>query len=110
MLELHVGEFLGDVDRGVHVAKGGGEDQVGTVERHLRHHTLGIGAFGNAFDENGLDLVAELFFDGQAALVVLIGPAAVAHGADKDKADLGLVLGNSARSKAERKGRAGHKG
>ena len=49
----------------------------------------------------GLDLVAEFFFDRQTALIVLIRPAAVAHRANKDKADLGLVLGHCARGQAQ---------
>ncbi len=40
MFEFHIREFLGHVDGRVHVAKGRGEDQVGTVQRHLRHHPL----------------------------------------------------------------------
>ncbi len=57
-------------------------------QRHLRHRALGVGAFGHGFLIDRLDLVAEMLFDGEPALVVLVGPAAIADRADIDEADL----------------------
>lgn len=48
-----------------------------------------------------------MFLDGEAALVVFIGPAAVADGADIDEADLGLVLRQRGQREAERQRRRG---
>ena len=109
VFEFHIREFARDVDGRVHIAKRRGKDQVRAVQRHLRHHTLGIGALGHVFNKDGFDSVAEFFLDRETALVVFIGPAAIADGANKDKTDFGLVLGICAARKPKRQCRAGHK-
>ena len=57
----------------------------------LRIDALGVGAFRHAFQIGCVDCVAHLLFDIEAALVMGIGPAAIADGADKDKSDIELV-------------------
>src|SRR5690606_18849787 len=88
VLEGDVGELLGDLDRRVHVTEGGGEDQVIAALGHVADHPFGVGAFGDVLDEAGLNLVAELFFQVLAALLVLVGPAMVADRAAVDETDL----------------------
>jgi len=78
--------------RGVHVAKRGGKDQISPIQRHLRHHPLRVRPLGHVFHIDGFDLVAEGGLNGLAALIVFIGPAAIAHGANIDKADLGFGM------------------
>ena len=118
VLEFHIGEFLGDVDGRVHEAKAGGEDQLVAGQRQLGQRAFGIGALRHAFDEGGFDPVAIFLFDGLTAKVVLIGPAAIAHGADIDKADLQLFVlrecrhrrGGDQRGGTAKKGSAFHVG
>jgi hypothetical protein len=82
--------------------------------RHLPDHALGVGAFRDALDKGGLDLVAEMLFDRLAALIVLIGPAMVADRADIHEADLERLvsglLGGRAGGEAEGERRAGGEG
>ena len=54
-----------------------------------------------------LDCIAEFGLQGLAADVVRLGPAAVGLGADRDEADLGLVLGAGGGGKAQHRGRGG---
>ncbi len=63
MLEGNVGMLLGDLDGRVHVAERRGENQLVARRGELVDHPLGIGALGYAFDERGLDLVAEFLLD-----------------------------------------------
>jgi len=93
LLEGDLGELLGDLQRGVHVAEGGGEDQVVVALGHVADNPLGIGAFWHVLDEAGLHLVAQFFFHVLAALLVLVGPAVVADRADVDEADLQRIGG-----------------
>ena len=109
MLKFHVREFLCDIDRWIHVAKRRCENQIGALQGHLCHHTLGVCALWDAFNENGFDFIAELRFDSEAAFVVLIGPAAVADGANIDKADFGFVFSEGTCGHAERHGSCGEK-
>ena len=60
-------------------------------ERHLGQHAFGIRTLRHVFLKRRLDLVAEGSFHILAADIVLIGPAAVADGADIDEAGLDLV-------------------
>jgi hypothetical protein len=91
VLELHIREILGDLVGRVHVAEGRCEDDVAAGAREALDGALGIGAFRHAFEVSGFDLVAEFFFRIQAALIVLIGPAEIAHRADIDETGLDLV-------------------
>ena len=103
VLELHIRELAGDLDGLVHVAERGGKDQIGAIQSHLLHDVHRVRSLGHAFDEHGLDGIAEMLFDGQTALVVFIGPAAVADGADIDKPDLErIVLRNGCRTRDNR--------
>jgi hypothetical protein len=101
VLEFHIREFVGHAQRWVHEAERCGKDQVRPLKRHLRDRALGISAFGHAFLIDRFDRVAEMLFNGQSTLVMLIGPATVPDGPDIDEADLGLVLCQSGRGKAK---------
>ena len=50
MLELHIGKFLGDLQRRLHEAEGGGEDDGAAVARQTLDGALGIG-FGDILDD-----------------------------------------------------------
>ncbi len=104
MLELDVGEVARDCVRGLHVAKRGGEDDVSPIERHLRDRTLGIGTLRHAFLVDGFNLIAKSLFHVKAALIVLVGPAAVTDGTDIDKADLERAVAVCAGWQAKRCG------
>ena len=95
VLELHIRELLGHVDRRVHEPEGCGEDQVSAIQRHLRDNTFGIWAFGNVFNVNGFNRIAEFRFNGKTALIMFIRPAAIAYGPDIDETHLGFVLGKA---------------
>ena len=111
VLELHIREIGSDVDCLIHITKGSCKDQVGTLQRHLCHHALCVGTFRDAFDVDGFNRVAECFFDGQTAFVVLVSPAAVADWANVDKAYFGLMrIGKSAGRKTKCKCCTGQNG
>ena len=108
VLEFHVREFLCDVVGWVHVAERSGEDQVRTLQRHLSDCALCVRTFRHVFLIEGFDLVTEGFFDCKTTLVVLVGPATVAHWANVDEADFGGVSG-SCRRQPNGHGRRGQK-
>ncbi len=95
VLEGDLGELLGDLQRGVHVAEGGGEDKVIVALGHVADNPLGIGTLRHVLDEAGLHLVAQLLFHVLATLLMLVGPAMVADRADIDEADLQRIGGRS---------------
>ena len=70
VLELDVRELLRDLDRRVHVAERGGEDQLVAGGGELADHALGVRALRDVLDEGGLDLVAERLLHCLAADVV----------------------------------------
>jgi hypothetical protein len=90
MFKFHIGKFLGNIDGWIHVSKGGGEDQISALQRHIGHDTLGIWTFWHAFHIHRFDFITKSLHNGFAALVVLIGPTAVTDRADIDEADLGF--------------------
>ena len=96
VLEMHVGIFLRDLQRRIHVAERGGKDQLVAGAHELFDRTLGIGTLADVFEVGGLDLVAELLHQRLAGEVVLVGPAEVADRAKIDKSDLELVGGRGA--------------
>ena len=65
------------------------------------------GLRGHVLDVDGLDLVAERFLDGQAPLIVLVGPAVVADRSDVDESDLQLV-GAGGGTDGQRQRETGH--
>jgi hypothetical protein len=92
MLEFHVWELGRNVDCWVHVAERCCEDQVSAVERHLCHHAFCVWAFWHAFNKHSFNRIAKFSFNRLAGLVVLVGPAAIAHWADVDEANFGFLL------------------
>ena len=76
---------------GSHVAERGRENETGSLARKALDGALRVRALRDVLDIGGLDPIAELFFDGAPADVVLIGPAVVADRSDVDEADLQLV-------------------
>ena len=106
MFELHIWEFGRNIDGWVHIAKGGGEDQICAFQRHICHDTLCVRSFWNVFHIHGFDLIAKSFHNGLAALVMLIGPTAVSDRADINKAHLGF-FGQRARGRCHRQCGAG---
>ena len=92
VFKLHVREFASDVDRWVHIPEGRGKDQVRTVQRHLCHDAFAVRALRDVLDKDRFDFVAKGFFDGKAALVVLVRPAAVPDGTHVDKANFGFFM------------------
>ena len=75
MLELHVREFLRDLEKRIHVAEARREDELVALLREVAQHAFGVGVFGNVLKRRHLNLVAELGFDGLAGDVVLRRPA-----------------------------------
>ena len=95
VLELHLREGRRDLDRRVHVAERGREDEVVAALRELADHALGVRALGHALDVLGRDLRAERLLHLLAADVVLVGPAGVADRAHVDVADLERLAGRA---------------
>ena len=107
VLELHVRKLGGNLQRRLHEAEGGREDDVAAVTGEALDGALGVG-FRNVLDIGCLDLVAQFLLDREAALIVLVGPAEVADRADIDPAGLGLGLGvGTGRRHAQRHGEGG---
>jgi hypothetical protein len=96
VLEMHVRIFLGDLQRRLHVAERGREDQLVAGARQLLDRAFGVRAFADILEERGFDLVAEFLEHGEAPEVVLVGPAEIADRAEIDESDLELVGGGSA--------------
>ena len=63
VLEMHVRIFLRDLQRRVHVAERGREDQLVAGAHQLLDGALGVGTFGDVLEIGGLDLVAELLHE-----------------------------------------------
>ena len=87
-LELHVGEVLRHLERGLHVAKAGREDDLVAGGRQVADHTLGIGTLGHVLDKGGFHLRAQRRLDGFAAFFVLARPARFGDGRNIDKTGL----------------------
>ena len=97
VLEIHVRDISWrHLQRRVHVAERGGEDQLVAGARELLDRALGVGAFADVLEIGGLDLVAERLRQGLAADFMLVGPAEIADRAEIDEADFELVGGRSA--------------
>ncbi|MNL46377.1 hypothetical protein D3C87_1690840 [compost metagenome] len=104
MLELHVREFCGDLDRCIHEAERGRVDQGAAGASHALDGALGIRAFRHAFEERRLDLVVESLLQRLASDIVRLGPATVGLGTDIDEADLLLFLSRRATGKTAEHG------
>ena len=97
--------------RGREIGKAGGEDQPMAGADQLRHHAVEIGR-GHGFNGGGIDAVAQYLSHAAATLVVHVGPAKIADGADQDNADIeallscGLLAGQRGAGKT---GRGSHK-
>ena len=88
MLEKDVRILLRHLQRVVHVAEGGREDELVALRGEIGDHVLGIRAFGDILDIGGLHLVAEMRLRLLAADIVLIGPTEIADRTQIDKANL----------------------
>jgi hypothetical protein len=110
VLEEDVGVLLGDLQRRLHEAERGREDELMPAPGQALDDALGVGAFRDVLDEGRLDLVAERLLHGLAALVVLVGIAEIADRPDIDEADLQLVLrrGRAAQPEGGQRGSRGH--
>ena len=107
MLELDVGEVGRDLQHRFHVAEGGGKDDLVALLGQVADHTLGVGAFGHALDEGGLQGIAEVRLGGLAAQIVGERPAGVTHRADVDPGGLdrlGLGCLDGGRRRRRRRG------
>ena len=69
------------------IAEGRGEDDLAAFAGEALKGLFGIG-FRHVFGIGGFNLVAEFLLHGFKALMVLVGPAKVADGADIDPAGL----------------------
>ena len=85
-------EGLRHLERLVHVAERGGEDDLVALGGEIADHALGVGAFGHALHVRGAHLALQLRFHRLAPGVVGEGPAAVADRADVDEADAQRLL------------------
>ena len=104
MLKGDFRELLGHFQCWVHVAEGGGENQVVTAFGHVADNALGVCTFGYVFHVAGFNFVAKLLDQLLATLLVLVGPAVVANWADINEADFQRVSGRSAQGGAKAKG------
>ena len=84
-LELHVWIVLRHLERGLHVAKAGRENDLVAGGGQVADHALGVGPFSHVLDKRGLHLVAQRGLDGFAAFVMLARPACLGDGRDIDK-------------------------
>ena len=96
VLELQLRELLRHLDRRVHEAEGGGEDQLVAGLGELADGARRVRPLGDVLDEAGLDLGAVFLFQRLAALVVRPGPAMVADRPDIDESDAEGRLGEGA--------------
>ena len=92
-LEVHVRKVPCHLERRLHVAEAGREDEFVALLRQVTDHAFGVGAFGYVFDVRGLHrrrLAGEVQrgFDRLATLVMLVHPAGVRQGRDVNEADL----------------------
>ena len=88
---MHVGIFLGHLQRRLHVAKRGREDQLVAGARKLLDGAFGIRTLADVLEKGCFDLVAELLDHSLTREVMLVGPAEVADRAEVNKSDLELV-------------------
>ena len=102
VLEMHVRIFLGDLQRRVHVAERGGEDQLVAGAHELLDGALGVGTLRHVFEIGGLDLVAELLDHRLPRDLVLVGPAEIADRAEVDEPDLQFVVRRRSAAQARR--------
>ena len=86
-LELDVRELFGHLERGLHIAKAGRENQLVSLPRQVTNHAFGVSAFSDVFDISGLDLAAQRSLDLLAGLLVLLHPAGFSNGRDMDEPD-----------------------
>ena len=84
MHEGDSGIFFRYVDRRIHVAETGSEDDFGALFDQLGDHALGVGAFRHRFDKHGLN-ARHFAFQVFACLIMCIGPAGIADRPDIDK-------------------------
>ena len=86
--ELHVGEVLRHLERGLHVAEAGREDDLVARGREVADHALGVRPLGHVLDKGGFHAGAQRGLDGLAALIVLARPARLGDGRYIHKARL----------------------
>ena len=87
VFEMQLRELLGDLDRRVHEAEGGCEDQLVAGLGELADGAGGVRPFRDVLDEAGLDLRAVFLLQREPALVMRPGIAVIADRADIDEAD-----------------------
>ena len=104
VFEGDFGELLSHFQRWVHVAEGGGEDQIKAALGHVADHAFGVCAFWHVLHIAGFDFIAEFLDQLLATLLVLVGPAVVANRADIDETNLQRIGGGRAQGGAETKG------
>src|SRR5690606_18885195 len=78
--ESGVGELFRHHPGRVHVAKGGGEDDIEALAGQVADDPLGVGPFGHTFQISGVDGVTHRIFQIFTPFVVSVGPAAVTDG------------------------------
>ena len=105
MLKILPGKHLGYFQGRVHIAKGGGEDQVIAALGQIPDHPLCLLPLGNALDKFCLHLVTKVFFHLKTSLVMLIRPAGISDGRDVDKTDLQLVCRDCGHGKGSKTGK-----
>ena len=84
-LELHARKVLRHLQRRLHIAKTGGENQLVPSACQVADDALGVGPFGHILNRRGLHPVAQRGFDGFAPVLVLARPAGGQHRRDVDK-------------------------
>ena len=87
-LELHVRVVLRHLERGLHVAKTGREDDLVPRGGQVADDAFCIGTFGHVLDEGGFYLASQRRLHGLAAFVVLACPAGFGDRRDIDKTGL----------------------
>jgi hypothetical protein len=88
MLEADIRIFLRHLQRRIHIAQGGGENQLVAGAYQLFDRALGVRTLGDIFQERRLDGIAEFFRNRLASQFVLLSPAEIADRTKIDKADL----------------------
>ena len=86
--KLHVGKLARHLERGLHVAKAGREDQLVALLRQIADHALGVRAFGDVLDIAGLHTLAQCRLHGKPAFFVLAYPAGGGQWRNVDKPNL----------------------
>jgi hypothetical protein len=88
VFKVDVGEFLGHLEGGIHIAKRRRKDDVVALLSILADHAGGVRPLGNALDVSRLDLVAQLLLENEPAPVVLVGPSQVTGRPNVDESHL----------------------